>query len=415
MLNKKEKHLENWELAQIDRTNEFEALFEFATEGILISDKQGVITKINPSGLKLFGYEADELIGQLLEKLIPDRFKTKHVHHRSGFMGNPHARSMGKELDLYGLRKDGSEFPLEISLSPFASSKGRFVVAFIIDVSERKAMELKEKNYRKSLEQEVEDRTLVLKEAINKLEKTKLKLDEALTREKELNAMKSRFISIASHEFRTPLSTILSSLNLLNKYDKMGIADKREKHAIRIKNSIKLLTDILDDILSVNKLEEGKVIVKPTEIQVTELVNQSIIEVNGILKKGQQITFQPSANASITIYQDGKLLRHVLMNLLTNAIKFSKEDDEIIVAINADECSLTFTVKDNGIGIPEQNQKDLFNRFFRADNVEQIQGTGLGLSIVAQYTSLLNGTVSFKSEEGIGSEFIVTIPRNFNK
>lgn len=412
MLNKKQKHLENWELAQIDRTNEFEALFEFATEGILISDKQGVITKINPNGAKLFGYEVGELVGQLLEKLIPSRFKTEHVQHRSGFMGNPHARSMGKELDLFGLRKDGTEFPLEISLSPFMSSKGRFVVAFIIDISERKAMELKEKNYRKSLEKEVEDRTLILKEAINKLEKTKTQLDEALTREKELNVMKSRFISIASHEFRTPLSTILSSLNLLNKYTELGIADKREKHALRIKNSIKLLTDILDDILSVNKLEEGKVIVKPTEILITEVVNRSIVEVNGILKKGQQVIFQPSAESSITIYQDGKLLRHVLMNLLTNAIKFSKEGDEIIVDIAVDALSLTFTVKDNGIGIPERNQKDLFNRFFRADNVEQIQGTGLGLSIVAQYTSLLNGTVSFKSEEGLGSEFTVTVPRN---
>ena len=412
MLNKKQKHLEHWELAQVDHTNEFEALFKFATEGILISDNKGVIIKINPNGVKLFGYKDDELVGQLIETLIPSRLKTKHVEHRTGFMGNPHARSMGKELELFGLKKDGTEFPLEISLSPFTSSSGRYVVAFIIDISERKAMELKEKNYRFALEKEVEDRTLVLKEAIKKLENTKAKLDEALTREKELNAMKSRFISIASHEFRTPLSTILSSLNLLNKYTELGNVEKRKKHAIRIKNSIKLLTDILDDILSVNKLEEGKVVANPCEITIEEVVSQSIAEVNGILKKGQRVTFNKSENSSITIYQDRKLLRHVLMNLLTNAIKFSKENDEIYVYVNVETNSLTFTVKDNGIGIPERNKKDLFNRFFRADNVEQIQGTGLGLSIVAQYTALLKGTVSFKSEEGKGSEFSVTIPRN---
>lgn len=412
MLNKKQKHLEHWELAQIDRTNEFEALFEFATEGILISDSKGSIVKINPNGAKLFGYETDELVGQLIERLIPNRLKTKHVEHRSGFMHNPHARSMGKELDLFGLKKDGSEFPLEISLSPFVSSSGRFVVAFIIDISERKAMELKEKNYRESLEKEVENRTLILKEAINKLEKTKAQLDEALTREKELNAMKSRFISIASHEFRTPLSTILSSLNLLNKYTELGNVEKRDKHAIRIKNSIKLLTDILDDILSVNKLEEGKVVANPSEITVQEVVGQSIVEVNGILKQGQRVIFNETPDTLISIYQDKKLLRHVLMNLLTNAIKFSKENDEITVSVNVEANSLTFTVKDNGIGIPERNQKDLFNRFFRADNVEQIQGTGLGLSIVAQYTALLQGTVSFESEEGKGSQFSITIPRN---
>lgn len=404
--------METQNLEGNNRTSEFEALFEFATEGILIADDRGIINKINPSGAGLFGYARNELVGQLIEVLIPERFKGRHVQHRTGFMGNPHARSMGEELDLFGLKKSGDEFPIELSLSPFVSGGGKFVVAFIIDISERRAMELKEVNYRKSLEKEVEDRTLILKEAIKKLEKTKAELDEALTREKELNVMKSRFISIASHEFRTPLSTILSSLNLLEKYNQLGMTDKRDKHALRIKNSIKLLTDILDDILSVNKLEEGKVVANPSDITVEDIINQSIVEVNGILKKGQRVIFQESADTSITIHQDKKLLRHVLMNLLTNAIKFSQENDEITVGVNVETYSLTFTVKDDGIGIPERNQKDLFNRFFRADNVEQIQGTGLGLSIVAQYTSLLKGTVSFQSEEGRGSQFSITIPRN---
>ena len=396
-------------------TNEFEALFEFATEGILIADKQGIIDKVNPSGAKLFGYERGELVGQLVEVLIPERLKGRHVHYRTGFMENPHARAMGKELDLFGVKKDGTEFPIELSLSPFASSNGHYVVAFIIDISERKAMESKEKDYRKALEKEVEDRTLVLKEAINKLEKTKTKLDEALTREKELNAMKSRFISIASHEFRTPLSTILSSLNLLNKYNKLGNSENRDKHASRIKTSIKLLTDILDDILSVNKLEEGKVVVAASEIVVTDFVNDSIAEVRGILKKGQLITFTPPKDVLVKIRQDKKLLRHILMNLLTNAIKFTPEGGKVAVSVLLDSHTLSLQVEDNGIGIPRRNQKDLFNRFFRADNVEQIQGTGLGLSIVAQYASLLRGTVTFESEEGNGSKFVVTVPRNIQK
>ena len=414
MNNNKSEILENQKLANTDRTNKFEALFEYATEGMLITDDKGTINRINPSGAKLFGYGGNELTGQLIELLIPNRLKSRHVHHRTGYMVNPHARSMGKELDLFGLKKDGSEFPIELSLSPFKSSKGAFVVAFIIDISERKAMELKEKNYRKSLEKEVEDRTLILKEAIKKLEKTKAELDQALTREKELNVMKSRFVSIASHEFRTPLSTILSSLNLLNKYDKLGNVEKREKHAIRIKSSIKLLTDVLDDILSVNKIEEGKVMVNCSDFSAAEFFRESISEVNGILKEGQHITVETPLHTSVTICQDRKLLRHMLMNLLTNAAKFSEEKKEILVRITLNEHTITFAVKDSGIGIPERNKKDLFNRFFRADNVEQIQGTGLGLSIVAQYTALLKGTVSFESEEGKGSEFIITVPRNLN-
>lgn len=253
---------------EIDILNQFEAIFKYANEGIVIADSQSRILKINPSILKTFGYDTEsEILDQNIEVLIPKRFQHNHVGHREKYMENPHARSMGLQFDLFGVKKDGVEFPVEVSLSPFKNSLGSFVICFIIDITNRKKAEENEKNYRKELEKEVEERTLILKEAIQKLEKTKNELDNSLKREQELNSMKTKFISIASHEFRTPLSTILSSLSLMEKYNELNDVEKRNKHNERIKKSIKNLTEILNDILSVNKIEEGKVIINPETFQ----------------------------------------------------------------------------------------------------------------------------------------------------
>lgn len=392
------------------RNSQFEAIFAFANESILVVDANGIVRQVNPSGQLLFGYKEAELIGHKIELLIPERFKPNHVNHRTDYVVNPHARHMGKGLELYGLKKNGNEFPLEISLSPYTLNGESFIIAFIIDISARKAIEAKEKNYRLELEKEVQNRTLVLKEAINKLEKTKDELDESLQREKDLNVMKSRFISIASHEFRTPLSTMLSSMNLIEKYNKLNDDEKRDKHIERIKQSIKLLTEILNDILSVNKLEEGKVIVNPAEVELIGFIQNIISEIKEVAKKGQRIVLNSNEITKLPIYHDIKFIRHILLNLISNAIKFSPENSAISIAIKKDKTQFRFYVIDKGIGIPEQNKKQLFERFYRAENVEQIQGTGLGLSIVAQYAQLMGGSVTFESSEGLGSEFCVELP-----
>lgn len=400
-------------IAENDMLNQVEAIFQFATEAILITDDKGKIIRVNPSAEKIFGYESDEFINQPIELLIPKRLVEQHKNHRTKFNENPHARSMGKNFDLYAKRKDNSEFPVEVSLSPYNNSQGSFVIAFIIDTTIRKKAENQLLEYKSELEKEVEERTMILKEAIQKLEQTKEELDNALIREREVNSMKSRFISIASHEFRTPLATVLSSLSLVDKYSALQDEEKRTKHIGRIKSSVRNLTDILNDFLSLNKLEEGKVFLNIEHFNLHNMIETLLQELQGITKKGQKIELSCKHNGDCMVNLDKTLIRNILINLVSNAIKFSPEDSIIKIHAELQEKNLILTVKDEGIGIPISDQKHLFERFFRSSNAGEIQGTGLGLSIMAHYVSLLKGSIKFESKENQGTTFFVTLSRNF--
>ncbi len=264
-----------------------DALFFYATEGILVTNEKGQIVRANPSAEKLFEYDKDELLGKKIELLIPARFAGKHLEHRDKYNQIPEARSMGIGLDLYGLKKDGMEFPVEISLSPYENNREKFVIAFIVDITERKKAETHLKNYSADLEKQVKNRTLILEEAIDELEKTKKDLNDALEKERELNELKSRFVSMASHEFRTPLATILSSLSLVTKYGELNEKEKQDKHIQRIKSSIGNLTDILNEFLSISKLEEGKIENAPERFNLPEYISGIIAELQPITKDTQ--------------------------------------------------------------------------------------------------------------------------------
>ena len=387
-----------------------EALFNYATEGILLTNDKGEIIQINPSAEKLFGYSKAELIGKRVEVLVPKRVTEKHVVHREHFKDNPHARPMGKDIPLLGMKKDGSEFPVEISLSPYSTAAGNFVIAFIIDITLRKHAEEKLKNYSAELEKQVNNRTLILQEAIGELEKTKQDLHEALEKEKELSELKSRFVSMASHEFRTPLATILSSLSLVTKYGEMDDKEKQGKHITRIKSSINNLTDILNDFLSASKLEEGRVENNPVELNLKKFISDTISEMQTLVKDGQKINYRHSGNETAQL--DLKHFKNILFNLISNAIKFSGEGKPIYVTSELKDHSVKITVRDEGIGISKADQEHLFERFFRGHNASYIQGTGLGLNIVAKYVEVLNGHIEFKSEEHKGTTFKITLPSN---
>ncbi len=524
----------------------FDALFSNASMGIIIADEQGKIVLANPFLLKQFDYMEEELVGQPIEKLIPKRFHERHTNHVHHYNRHPKSRPMGQGMDLFAIRRDGSEFPVEVSLGSYQSKQGKYVIAFLSDISLRKEAEQALITLNAELESKIEERTLSLTSTVHQLakqvEETRVKdfelnrvnaflkniwdhaeaiifvtdpngilqmfnpsaerhlgyraeeviytkkpeifyyntnhsegkaqdslfsisaakaengtsdegetffvrkdgshfpvsytltvmrgkdgsvdgylgialdiserkkaetdLRLALEKEKELSELKSRFVSLASHEFRTPLSTVLSSAYLISKYTDAEDHPKREKHVQRIVSSVNMLTDILNDFLSVGKIEEGKIQIRYSEFDIVQHMTNIVSELNGLLKQGQSIRFEHKGGTVAKL--DPALLKHIILNLLSNAIKFSPENTTIDLRLNVSPGSIQLKVKDKGLGISEEDQQHLFERFFRGTNVTNIQGTGLGLHIVSKYAELMHGTVQCNSKLGEGTVFIIT-------
>jgi PAS domain S-box-containing protein len=545
------------EPSTLNNTNQlhrYEALFNHASMGIVVVNSKSLIQSVNPFALNLFGYTTEELIGKPIEVLIPNRYHHKHVEHRDGYIHKPKSRPMGLGLDLFAVKKGGTEFPVEVSLGNYENNGDKNVIAFINDISVRKKAEVEIEKLNDELEATVEQRTKDLRETLEQLEISKDKLEDALSfqkailanagamiigtddegiiktfnpeaerelgysagelvdkhkpllfhdkdevinrakelseelkknfiagmevffakarlglhneyewtyirknglrfpvllnvtamkddenniigflgialniseskkteqelqvaleKEKELGELKSRFVSMASHEFRTPLSTVLSSSYLIEKYTSAEDQQKREKHLQRIVSSVNMLTDILNDFLSVGKIEEGKIQVRLTHFNISDQVTAIAEEIKNNLKKEQKIIYRHEGNTDVVM--DASLLKHIIMNLISNAGKFSPEYSPIEIKTVVAGKHITLSVKDHGIGISKEDQKHLMERFFRGANAGNIQGTGLGLHIVSKYAELMNGTVECKSVLEKGTEFIITFNAKTN-
>ena len=398
------------------------ALLEHATEGIILTDDKGTIILLNPTASTLVEYDKDELLGKSIEILIPGRFHTHHMKYREGFYQHPSNRTMGHGRDLFARKKDGREFPVEVSLSFYRQKNTFFVIAFLVDITQRKQAE-KELLDRKAelekitqdisrlnaeLETKVEQRTQILREALQELERSQQELNEALNKEKELNEIKSRFVSMASHEFRTPLSTVLSSAALLSRYTLTEDQDKRDKHIRRIKDSVKHLNELLGDFLSLGKLEEGRIQAEMAAFPVKELLDEVVEEMKSLARPGQII--HCDCGGEYEFISDKRLLRNVLINLLSNASKFSAEGAGIwLTALHTPE-AMTISVRDEGIGISAEDQQHLFSSFFRGANATNIEGTGLGLHIVKRYVELLGGSMRLESILDKGTTITIEVP-----
>lgn len=530
---------------------QLEALFENATEGMIFSNSLGSIVRSNPAAEAMFGYDAGELLGKKIEVLIPDRFGHTHVAERDSLFRNPKPRAKGMGRELIARRRNGEEFPTEISLSYFKDHDKFYYVAFIVDISERRKQQqiIQEnlENIRRlnsELDLKVKLRTAEVEAALRKLESfndeltreigerkrveqrlrksqqmrsavarnfpegvigvldrdlryvladgqelkkigflsgrpigerifgdmnpestaqaepiiakafegesvsidielrdnsyhliavplpdasgvvneilvvlkniTERKLAEhklvrTIEKEKELGALKSRFVTMASHEFRTPLSTMLSSVFLLENYTGDKYETQKKTHLERIRRSIQTLTELMNDFLSIGRLEEGaiKAINKPVELK--SFLSETVSELNSIKKSGQRLELSlPPEEISVT--SDRQMLTNILRNLVSNAVKYSPADSVIRIGCRLSNQEFILSVQDQGIGIPEAEQGEIFKRFYRAENATNIQGTGLGLNIVRKYAKLLNGTIDFTSKVNSGTTFTLRLP-----
>lgn len=392
------------------------AIIDTAIDGIITIDHKGIVETINAAGAALFNYKQEEVIGNNINILMPEPYHSQHDKYISNYLATKKARIIGIGREVLGKKKNGTTFPFRLAVSEVILNDRVLFTGIIHDLTEVKMAEEDLIQAKVSLEEKVEERTNELELVVNqllrtnkRLEKSQHELQLSLEKEKELNELKSRFVSMASHEFRTPLSTIMSSASLLSKYNDPSHIERKEKHVSRIKSAVDNLTGILNDFLSLSKLEEGKISVNVEEVNIETLLNLVIDEVEGIMKEGQEIKQLVFGKAQ-KLYTDPRILKNIFFNLITNAIKYSLPDRIIMCEIHFNNEFLIFKVKDKGIGIPEFEQKFLFERFFRASNVENIQGTGLGLNIVKSYIDLLGGIIEMTSKESEGSTFSINLP-----
>lgn len=381
------------------------AIIENAIDGIITIDDRGLIENINPAALQLFGFATrEELLGKNVSVLMPEPDKHKHDKYIANYENTGHKKIIGIGREVTGLRRDGSTFPFRLGVSEIKFSDRRIYTGFIHDLSRQKEDEIKIKSYTEELEIKIKERTKELIKSINELETAKEHVSALFEKERELNQLKTRFVSMASHEFRTPLSSIQLSASLINKYVEKQDAGSVEKHTLKIKNAINNLTTILNDFLSLEKLEAGKVEVNQQSFNIFTFAEEIAEEMQLMTKQKQLIVYEHQGTTS-QVFLDQNLLKNCIINLISNAIKYSGEDTMIQFNSIVTEHELIIDVKDNGIGIPATEMNNLFEPFFRAHNTGDIPGTGLGLNIVRRYVGLMNGTCTCTSEQNVGTTF----------
>ncbi len=398
---------------------------------IVVINHDGSINLLNRKGLEVLGYPEQEAIGHnWFDLAIPadQREEVRTVFNQ--LMQSGESMPDYQENEIVTRSGECRLIAWRNALVRGNDGQPAATISSGVDITEQRAAEERIQKLNAELEGRVEQRTEELAEAVNQLlninrqlefeiqerraiesqlRQSEQDLRKAYEKEKELSELKSRFVSMASHEFRTPLSTILSSADLIEAYQKAEQQDRREKHISRIKSAVANLTGILNDFLSLSRLEEGFIEAQPTAFELNAFCGEVIDELQGLLKPGQDIHINPLP-ADTVVVLDKKFLKNILFNLLSNAIKYSPAGKPIHCQLRREDQQLFITIDDQGIGIPEEEQQHLFTRFFRARNVENIQGTGLGLNIVKRYVELMRGAITFESALGKGTTFTVRIP-----
>ena len=394
----------------------FNISFGDISVGIVILDAQQHIIETNESIVRMFGYKTKELHQLHLQVLFSDDYKIQLENQLKGFLNQGLQKQKERNLTIYGAHKSKSMFPVEVSLNIFKLCDKEYIMALVTDISARKEQEVKLSNLNAEFEQKILLRTKELNETISQLEhENMLRVDAekdtniAFRKERELNKLKTNFLSLVSHEFKTPLSGILTSTILLRKYNLAEQQEKRDKHIQTITDKVQYLNNILNDFLSLEKLETGNVNYNLSTFELGKVMKEVVSNANILLKEGQTINY-PDHIDEISLLQDEKIIELTLSNLIHNAIKYSSENSVIAIKVSQDLDITTLEIIDDGIGIPKIDQKNIFNRYFRAENALLTEGTGIGLNISKTHIENLGGSINFESEENKGTTFTISIP-----
>ncbi len=407
---------------RVDNEAFYKICFDSLIEGLCIANDAGEIVMNNSACEEIFGYDRGELLGQSIDILIPKPHRNVHHYHFESYFQHPRKFKKGKGREFLGQHKNGEILDLEIGLNFFEYEGKRYAKALISEIGTRKkkVTEIKESNRR--LESEVDRRTELLTKAVSDLERANFLLKEevderiraeenakrAFEKEKELSQMQAKFLSMVSHEFKTPLSGILTSASLVQKYNEKSPCERISTHVGTIKNLVLQLNDILDDFLFLENSESGRYQFRSSRFMICDLIRKIVSDAAALMKPGQKFDIIPCKNP-VPVVQDRKVVDIILRNVLYNAIKYSPADSTIHVKIRIND-NVHIEIRDEGIGIPEEARQHIFDRFYRARNVLHIQGTGIGLNIVRRHLISMKGSIEVRSKENEGTTVLLSLP-----
>jgi PAS domain S-box-containing protein len=375
----------------------FRELLEAAPDAIIEVDRDGRIVLLNRVTEEMFGYTRDELMGLSVDMLLPQALRATHIHHREGYMNHPQTRPMGGKLQLEGERKDGSRFPVEISLSPVKSDEGFRVSAIIRDISQRREAE----NKLRAIQEEY-TRTLTIANA---------ELEERNQEVERANRLKSEFLASMSHELRTPLHTIIGFSELLGEQLEGPLNEKQQRFVGHIHKDSMHLLELINDILDLSKIEAGRVELRADTFDAAKVVAEVLTTIRS-QAAAKAIAIESSVPAPLPLLADRIRFKQIFLNLLSNAVKFTPEGGSVRVEAVLRGGMAEFSVIDNGVGIPPEEQLAVFDKFYQTGNTTKgiREGTGLGLAITQRLVEEHGGTIRLESTVGRGSRFTFTIP-----
>ena len=382
---------------QVQSYLRFRDLVEAAPDAIFEVEQDGTIILVNVAAEAMFGYSRDELLGQLVEQLIPNASRSAHEHHRARYTQHPAIRPMGIGLKLLALRKDGSTFPVEISLSPIRSVQGSRVIAIVRDITTRKRAEAEINALQLQF-------TVSLTEANRQLELRNREVEKA-------NRLKSEFLASMSHELRTPLHTIIGFSDLLAEELKGPLNETQKRFVEHIRKDSRHLLELISDTLDLSKIEAGRLNLHPEEFNVSKALSEWIERLRPLANNKRQVIVENHAS-DLVVYADPIRLKEIVYNLVSNAIKFTGDGGIITVEAQRVENGMLFRITDNGIGIPESEHEAIFDKFYQLGSTTKgvREGTGLGLAITKSLVEMHGGEIRVHSKPAIGSVFEFTLP-----